>query len=678
MKFSSILRTKRWLIEAILLLFILAIVAMFRFWNIDSIPAGLHYDEAIDLRQGLRILDGDLFLFTGEGWGREGLYYYLVATSLAFISDNFVALRATVALTSIGVAITSYFLARRFSERQTAWFTVAWYAVLFWSVFAGRFAVRGITLSLLLGLTALSFWMVWEAHDKQPSRRLLLWVIPGVFLGLTMYTYQPARFIPGLFLLFSGYIWLINRDEFRSKWKGLLVLAATSLFVALPLMFVLLSNPQLESGREWTIAPLLELLDGKPSLLLGNIWSTAKMFTFSGDPLIADNIPFRPLFIPRWTSIFFYAGLVIALVRWRKPYFMFVLLWLLISIVPTVVTTSAPNHNRLIGALFPITFLAALPVKVASDYVRQKWDKRAAHLVSILAVVAVAITAAYTWQDYFNNWSQVREQDFRVQFNVAIEEMADQLESQAKPEAILINSRNLEDSHPYILEVTYEGNEPSLRWVDTAQAMVKPVGEVQASLYLESGRWISERLVGFLGLDGNPIEDHQHFAVFEIDYTKWPGSTSEAVRVIPSGQSPVSNESLPEAVLPIRFGETVQLSGLYQKPAELVPGTTLTFFSRWDIVQDGRPEPLAFFVHLVDEENELIAQQDGLGFPPHSWRSGDSFVHEHSIAIPETLSSGKYYLQLGLYDRSTGIRWQIATDSEMSSDRLLVSEIMVD
>jgi hypothetical protein len=67
MKISSIPQSKPWLKEAILLLFILSIAALFRFWQIDSMPAGLHYDEAIDLRLGLRILDGDLSLFSEEG-----------------------------------------------------------------------------------------------------------------------------------------------------------------------------------------------------------------------------------------------------------------------------------------------------------------------------------------------------------------------------------------------------------------------------------------------------------------------------------------------------------------------------------------------------------------------------------------------------------------------------------
>lgn len=85
---------------------------------------------------------------------------------------------------------------------------------------------------------------------------------------------------------------------------------------------------------------------------------------------------------------------------------------------------------------------------------------------------------------------------------------------------------------------------------------------------------------------------------------------------------------------------------------------------------------LAIIVHLVDKDGELVAQQDGLGYSPHSWTMGDSFVHWHSLEIPPSLPSGTYYLQLGLYDRDSCIRWQIVVESVLVGDRLLLSEVL--
>lgn len=115
-----------------------------------------------------------------------------------------------------------------------------------------------------------------------------------------------------------------------------------------------------------------------------------------------------------------------------------------------MVTTSRPNYNRLIAALFPITFLASLAVPVAVATICQKWGRWPAFVPLSIAVIGLGVTALLTWQDYFYNWPQTRVDDFNVQFNVATEEMADHLESEVDGGSVLINSRNIEDSHPYI------------------------------------------------------------------------------------------------------------------------------------------------------------------------------------------------------------------------------------
>lgn len=42
---------------------------------------------------------------------------------------------------------------------------------------------------------------------------------------------------------------------------------------------------------------------------------------------------------------------------------------------------------------------------------------------------------------------------------------------------------------------------------------------------------------------------------------------------------------------------------------------------------------------------------------------------------PPLLPPGTYYVQLGIYDRDTGLRWQIAVDDDLVGDRLLLREV---
>ena len=124
---------------------------------------------------------------------------------------------------------------------------------------------------------------------------------------------------------------------------------------------VLTQVTPIETGeRAFSIEPLTELLGGNPRPVLANAVAVAGVFTVRGDPLKSYNLPDRPLFVPRLTGAFFYVGLALAVWRWRRPANAFVLLWLVAGLLPTVVTISAPNFNRMVAAQFPIFFLAGL------------------------------------------------------------------------------------------------------------------------------------------------------------------------------------------------------------------------------------------------------------------------------------------------------------------------------
>jgi hypothetical protein len=241
----------------------------------------------------------------------------------------------------------------------------------------------------------------------------------------------------------------------------------------------------------------------------------------------------------------------------------------------------------------------------------------------------------------------------------------------------LINSRNLEDSHPYILDATDDERNTPVRWVDTGQSMVQPVGESSALLFLADNRWTNQHLFDFLLVSGKPVESLDHFSVYEIGFENWPAETSGTLHYLSGDQSPASDLSLPVISMPVSFEDRIEMTGIYGLESDLLPGNPLTFFSRWDVLQDGDPAPMAFFVHLVDESGELIAQQDGLGFPPHSWKQGDSFIQVHSLDLPPSPPSGLYHLQLGMYDRSSGQRWQITVDGAPVGDRLLLPEVSI-
>jgi hypothetical protein len=81
-------------------------------------------------------------------------------------------------------------------------------------------------------------------------------------------------------------------------------------------------------------------------------------------------------------------------------------------------------------------------------------------------------------------------------------------------------------------------------------------------------------------------------------------------------------------------------------------------------------------MHLLDANNQIVSQQDGLGYPPHGWQPGDQFIHVHHLPT-DGLLPGQYYLWFGLYNRDTGLRWPIMQDDQPAGDRVRLGPFTV-
>ena len=70
------------------------------------------------------------------------------------------------------------------------------------------------------------------------------------------------------------------------------------------------------------------------------------------------------------------------------------------------------------------------------------------------------------------------------------------------------------------------------------------------------------------------------------------------------------------------------------------------------------PVPLKIFVHVLDGNDQIVAQWDGLDVPWEGWRRGDKLWQQHQIDLPSDLPAGIHRLWAGLYDPATAERWQ--------------------
>ncbi len=108
-----------------------------------------------------------------------------------------------------------------------------------------------------------------------------------------------------------------------------------------------------------------------------------------------------------------------------------------------------------------------------------------------------------------------------------------------------------------------------------------------------------------------------------------------------------------------RFGDALELYGY-----ELDAGpSTLQLDLVWHALKTVERD-YAVFVHVVDSNGQIIAQQDMMpvdnGYPTGLWESGEYVIDHHTFS---NLPPGRYFLRVGLYLQSDGSRLPVSDSS---------------
>lgn len=143
------------------------------------------------------------------------------------------------------------------------------------------------------------------------------------------------------------------------------------------------------------------------------------------------------------------------------------------------------------------------------------------------------------------------------------------------------------------------------------------------------------------------------------------------VEAIPRRFTPTVSQNQQAAI----WQETLRLHGfdLEQSSEELA----LTL--HWQAIS--RPEKsYKFFVHLIETSSgELVAQTDFVPrswtYPTNWWEAGEH-VADTAVLPLNSVGSGTFQLQVGIYDPDSGERLLVTTENNASTDALILTEII--
>ena len=124
---------------------------------------------------------------------------------------------------------------------------------------------------------------------------------------------------------------------------------------------------------------------------------------------------------------------------------------------------------------------------------------------------------------------------------------------------------------------------------------------------------------------------------------------------------------------PIAFENGLAFAGYeIQPPGGSEPPGGLTVNTYWRVTGDLQP-PVTVFVHLLDQDGNIVAQDDRFGAAARMLEPGDLIVQRHPIQSETPLKPGTYQIAIGLYNPDTLSRFK----TQAGADRLLLGTMEV-
>ena len=660
--------------EPLLLLLIFLIAIFLRFYDLAATPPIVLGDEMRLAWTAMTVLEGEHAVFFEEFPGALPLQIYLEAAAFRVAAVGVFTARAVSAVTGVVTVIMLYVLVKRLFGSTVkkagllALLSSFLLATSYWHLVHSRMAAEPALVPFFAVGTSLLFWRAIE------SQRTLDYVWAGLLLGLSMYSYAPAQFLPLVTLSFLAYRTLLDRASSRAYLLNTTVLLCVAFMVVLPLVHFALNYPDAFFARSKQVSILnAEHNQGNP--LLAFLISTARTIGMFSLPRHADwhfNPAGRAILDPVG-SVILLVGLALAVRRYRQPAYFFVVLWLIVMCLPSAVTiVDAPSYNRAIGAAPAVCILMAIGIGALGERVEAwhapLWGRR---LFWPSVVIFLLWTGTSTFHDYFTSVRPPRETSDRALLEAG--QVMNTLEYGPDAVWIVPAAPPVGWEMLFTLESLYGGN-AARRYMDLDEVEVESRLERYCQGYAEALVVDWKRCI----LDGGRVADFGD-AKGRLPFllTKYGQELEELefenfnvlVYQLPAQPSFSIVDDLDPANVP--FGQELKLvavamGGSSHHPTstpeevnspELPSGRNGWVVLRWK-AESMPSQDYKVGVYLVDQRGRRVAQADKVLLsnywePSGQWEPGQEEIDYYTLSTMAGTPPGWYDIQVVVYNEET-------------------------
>ncbi|MCX6791729.1 MAG: glycosyltransferase family 39 protein [Candidatus Gottesmanbacteria bacterium] len=342
--------------EGILICILVVVTLFFRLYKLSSIPFGLNNDTSWDATAAVDMLRGNLspyLPYAAEGWRGEPIIRLPAALFTLILGRNPMTVRLASDMFGIATIIPLYLLLRLLFNKKIAWVSSFFVAISGWHITFSKVGWQAIAVPCFSTLTFYYFF------KGIRSNNIKNYILSGIFLSGSLYTYIAARILPLFILCLCIHVIIVHSKQFTHYIRSLSVLIGTFIITSLPIIYYAFNNwPNYVSRASylniWT--PMEHQKTLTP--LFQNIQTALLLFTHNAngnDFFISEPLLDQP------ARLLFPLGVAIALwyfLKEKKKAYGFMLSWFIFALIPGIVST--PNGNRAIGTIPSVYFFSAI------------------------------------------------------------------------------------------------------------------------------------------------------------------------------------------------------------------------------------------------------------------------------------------------------------------------------
>lgn len=415
----------------LLLLSVVLLAILLRFYQIENLPPGQNRDELSLGYTAYSILItgkdeyGTSYPLSVKSFGdwKLPLYVYLTVVPIKLFGLSIFSTRLVSMLSGILSIVVVYFLAKQIFRREksrtlSSLLSAYLFAFLPWNVYFSRVAYES-NLALFLVLLATYLFIRWK--DK-----VLGIALSAVLFGLTLFTYHSTHIFVPL------YIFFLLLFSFRHLKNKVGVLVFVSLFASLLGLASLMTLTSADKVKISGIgiftdkAQIYANVDLPISKYQGNERLVAKLYynkpIYFVKKIIANYLNFySPHFLvfngginPQHnlpnagnvdfaTYCFFWLGLVFVIKKESIKTLLPILLMLILSPIAASITRDAPHYARSVFAAGAIPILAAYGIISLAGYFKKSAPRQ---MVTIVVVIFSTVFTSLYFYNYFIEFRQ--------------------------------------------------------------------------------------------------------------------------------------------------------------------------------------------------------------------------------------------------------------------------------